>query len=355
MLYQLKNRFDAQDTAVGLQDMRDSQGRIGRLVLLCAIVLMISAALLIGTALQVMGSIDQADLDKERRRVANAIDITAEQSGPLTPASAELLGRLVGLRDAHLSTIVTTDPSRQQIPLLGRLGPSGSFLTWTRASMVQPIFVRYAPIRLPIITVMLLTVIGLLLRLRSLVADIDRQRLVAHRQSRRDVVTGLANRLAFETELDQLTSGHQPFAVILFDLDRFKHINDVFGHAAGDQVLQAVGARLSRLLAPDDLLARIGGDEFAMLMRSCHDMASLNALARDCIAVVETPIQLTTRPVRVGISFGIAASDAPHQTADELMADADMALYRAKSRRGSAFDFAGDRNPAPSHLAGLMA
>ena len=344
-----------QETVVALEDVHKGIGQIGRLVLLCALVLLVSAMLLIGTALQIMASIDHADLDSERLRAANAIDAMVAESGPLSDASTERLGAFASLRDAHLSGTISTEPGQQQIPLVGGLGPSGSFLTWTRTPMGQHIFFQFAPIRLPIMAIMLLTVLGLLLRLRSVVGDIERQRRVARHQSRYDVVTGLGNRLAFETTLETLTLGTAPFALILFDLDRFKPINDVFGHAAGDQVLQAVGARLSGLLAPDETLARIGGDEFAMLSRSRHDKAALTALAHHCIAAIHSPIQLVNQPVRVGISFGIVTSDTPHTSSASLMSQADAALYRAKSIKGSAFQFAGAPDSAPVALPALIA
>ena len=343
------------EAAVALEDVHEGIGQIGRLVLLCALVLLVSAALLIGTALQVMISIDHANLDSERLRAANAIDAMVAESGPLSEASAERLGQFASLRDARLSSTISTEPGQQQIPLVGGLGPSGSFLTWTRTPVAQHIFFQFAPIRLPIMAIMLFTVLGLLLRLRSVVGDIERQRRVARHQSRYDVVTGLGNRLAFETALEALRLSKAPFALILFDLDRFKAINDVFGHAAGDQVLHAVGARLSCLLAPDETLARIGGDEFAMLSRSRHDMAALTALAQHCIAAIHSPIQLTNQPVRVGISFGIVTSGAPHASSASLMSQADAALYRAKSVNGSAFHFAGAADVALVALPALIA
>jgi diguanylate cyclase (GGDEF)-like protein len=319
---------------------------IGRLVLLCAVGLVIAAILLIGTAVQVMRSLDQADLAAERLRAANAIDAMVAMTGPLTDADVVTLGRIAGLGDARLSDTLANDPTLQQIPLLAGQGPSGGYLTWTRSDLALQIFRQFAPIRLPIIGGMLLLVLGVLIKTRRVVADIERQRQLAHRQSRSDVVTGLANRLAFQTALDALAGSPTPFAIITFDLDRFKDINDAFGHAAGDDVLRVVGDRLSRLLNPGDMLARLGGDEFVMLCTSRSTTPALTVLAQHCIAAIEQPIQLGGQTVRVGVSLGIvpaAALDLPPAT---LMGAADAALYRAKSARGSAFRFAGDETPA---------
>ncbi|UJW84512.1 GGDEF domain-containing protein [Devosia sp. SL43] len=322
---------------------------IGRLVLLCAVGLVVSAFLLVMTALQVVQSLDRADLATERQRAANAVDIMTATGGPLTHDQVIILGRIAGLDDAHLSYELTSTPRVEQIPLLAGQGPSGSYLTWTRSGMAEQVFLQYAPIRLPIIGGMLLLVLGVMFKLRQVVADIERQRRQAFQQSRSDVMTGLANRLAFETALADLVADKTRFAILLFDLDRFKEINDLHGHAAGDGVLRAIGTRLSRLLEDGDLLARLGGDEFVVLSTGHSDRAALAALAQRCIATIEQPIQLEKQAVRVGVSLGIVPADALDLPPDTLMGAADAALYRAKSSPGSSFRFAGDE-PAPQMI-----
>lgn len=349
MIFQSTQRPDASSApAAARRDEQQVIKKVGRLVLLCAGVLLISAALLIGTAIQVMRGIDAADLAAERQRASNAVDAIASTNGPLTTADAAWLGRIAGLRDAYISMTLSTDPSLQQLPLFAAQGPSGSYLTWTRSPLAESLFRQFAPIRLPIIGGMMLLVLGLLMRMRSLVVDIERQRRLAVLQSRRDVLTGLANRLAFETALAELAADKTPFAILLFDLDRFKEINDAHGHAAGDDVLRVVGARLSRLLHAGDMLARLGGDEFVMLNTNRSEIAGLTALAQRCIATIEQPIHLEDRAVRVGVSLGIVPAadlDLPPPT---LMGAADAALYRAKSVPGSSFRFAGEDPVEPS-------
>lgn len=342
--------------AAGRRDEHHGIKIIGRLVLVCAVGLVVSAILLVATALQVAQSLDESDLAAERQRAANAIDAMAAASGPLTEADIALLGHLGGLEQAHLAYALTTDPTQQQIPLLAGQGPSGSYLTWTRATIAPEVFHRFAPVRLPIIGGMLLLVLGVLVKLRRVVADIERQRRLAYRQSRSDVVSGLSNRLAFDTALADQVAARTPFAILLFDLDRFKEINDVYGHAAGDGVLRTIGGRLSRLLQGTDLAARLGGDEFAMLSTVSVDRQSLAALAQRCIAAIEQPIQVEGRLVRVGVSVGIVPAgdlDLPPAT---LMGAADAALYRAKSVAGSRYQFADDAvNPSANWLPASLA
>ena len=328
---------------------------IGRLVLLCAVGLVVAAILLVTTALQVVQSLDQADLAAERQRAANAIDAMTEIHGPLSESDAIALGRAASLRDAHLSHGRNTTARVEQIPLVAGQGPSGSYLTWTRSAMAEQVFLRFAPIRLPIIGAMLVLVLGVMFKLRQIVADIERQRRLAFQQSRSDVVTGLANRLAFETALDELAAAPAPFAIVLFDLDRFKEINDLYGHAAGDEVLRTVGIRLSRLLQAGDVLARLGGDEFGLLSTGRFDKTALTALAQRCIASIERPIQLMGRPVTVGVSLGIVPAGARPLPPAALMAAGDAALYDAKAIAGSSFRFAGADPIAPATRWALLA
>ncbi len=343
MTFLFPHRPDAPSaTAAARRDEHHGIRTIGRLVLLCAIGLVVAAMLLIGTALQVMRSLDEAELANERLRAANAIDAMVAIHGTLTDEHVIALGKVAGLANVHLSDRLETDPRQQQLPLLAQQGPSGSYLTWARSDLAEKTFRQFAPVRLPIIGGMLLLVLGVMLQLRRVVADIEHQRQLAHRQSRSDVVTGLANRLAFATALEDLARTATPFAILILDLDRFKDINDAFGHAAGDEVLRTVGARLSRLLYPADLLARLGGDEFVLLCTSRPTRSALAALAQQCIAAVEQPIELEGRAMRVGVSLGIFPAPALGLPPSTLMGAADAALYRAKSVRGSAFRFAGD-------------
>ena len=337
-------------TAAGHRDEHHGMRTIGRLVLLCAIGLVVAAALLVITAFQVARNLDETSLAAERLRAANAIDALSAK-GVLSNDDVALIGQVGGLEGVHLSYGLIADARLQQIPLLAGQGPSGSYLTWTRANTAEQVLLRFAPIRLPIIGGMLLLVLTVLIQLRRVVGDIERQRRLAHRQSRSDALTGLANRLAFDTVLADMAAAEEPFALVLFDLDRCKQVNDVHGHAAGDDVLRTIGARLSSLVEGADLLARLGGDEFALLSTTRVDRDTLTALARRCIAAIEQPILITGESVRVGVSLGIVPSGDLGLPPATLMGAADAALYRAKSRPGSRYHFAGDE---PARAAGRL-
>ena len=156
------------------------------------------------------------------------------------------------------------------------------------------------------------------------------QRAIEH-QARHDALTGLANRTLLEERLHEHLAAQSgaSLAVLFIDLDNFKTINDVVGHAAGDEVLVEVAARLTNAVRSTDTVARFGGDEFVVVA----DAATLDearALADRIQASLDEVLVAGGRPVRVGTSIGIALTP-PHEPA-RLLAHADAAMYDAKSR-----------------------
>ena len=150
-----------------------------------------------------------------------------------------------------------------------------------------------------------------------------------------DTLTGLPNRRMF-TELLRQTLEHcrawpdRRCAVLFLDLDRFKVVNDSLGHQAGDQLLVTVSDRLRGCLRPADVLARLGGDEFTVLLTELIDVNQACAIAARIQDVVKAPLLLQGREVFVSASIGIAVSGDDNATPEEIMRDADTAMYRAK-------------------------
>lgn len=158
--------------------------------------------------------------------------------------------------------------------------------------------------------------------------------------ARHDALSGLANRREIEDRLDEAIGGlpDRPFAWIACDLDRFKAVNDTFGHAAGDTVIVTVSDRLRETVGRSGSIARIGGDEFVVLMTAFWDPPRLAVLCAEISAAIRAPIALADGgETDVGVSLGIAIADVAGITRDEICAAADAALYRAKQRgRGRA-------------------
>jgi diguanylate cyclase (GGDEF)-like protein len=151
--------------------------------------------------------------------------------------------------------------------------------------------------------------------------------------SRRDPLTGLPNRRAFDEDLAREAARAArtgaPLAVVVLDVDRFKAVNDAHGHAAGDAVLRAVAARAAGAIRAGDVLARIGGEEFAILLAGADLARAVEAAERVRRALAGLPVEAAGRALAVTASFGCAAlgaGEAPHA----LVARADARLYQAK-------------------------
>ena len=152
--------------------------------------------------------------------------------------------------------------------------------------------------------------------------------------ARHDALTGLPNRHAMLEDLERLLMRHargEELAVLFLDLDRFKHVNDTLGHAAGDALLRQVAQRLQAGARDTDQVVRLGGDEFAVLQCGTPQPAGSSKLARRLIAAIERPFDLDGHIARIGTSIGIAVAPFDGETADALLKNADLALYQAKS------------------------
>jgi diguanylate cyclase (GGDEF)-like protein len=153
-----------------------------------------------------------------------------------------------------------------------------------------------------------------------------------------DPLTGLCNRAVFVEglgrRLEELKArgSDSQFAALYLDLDRFKVVNDSLGHMVGDELLTAVARRLESCLRQGDALARLGGDEFAILLNGLGDEAQANAIAFRIQATLSAPFSIGGREVFTSASIGIAFGRTEYNNPDEIMRDADTAMYHAKSR-----------------------
>ena len=182
---------------------------------------------------------------------------------------------------------------------------------------------------------------GLVLNTRDVTDRRALQDELSH-QAFHDPLTGLVNRAVFRDRVDHAVVRaarlHQQPAVLLLDLDGFKTVNDGLGHDAGDELLVAVGHRLQASGRSIDTVARIGGDEFAILLEDDAQAAGARAVADRVLAVLTTPFQVRGREVFVRASIGIALA-LPGTTTDELLRNADAAMYAAKRGGKARYEF----------------
>jgi len=163
-----------------------------------------------------------------------------------------------------------------------------------------------------------------------------------------DYLTGLPNRVLLYDRLDQALARFQryghPVSLLYLDLDRFKPVNDELGHHVGDAVLVEVAERIDAVVRDTDTAARIGGDEFAVLVEGIADLDLVRSVAERLIEVLGQPVLVDGHEAVIGVSIGLVAVDEACADIDALMARADAAMYRAKAAgRGRCVVLAGDR------------
>jgi len=214
---------------------------------------------------------------------------------------------------------------------------------------------RYTPVR---------DTSGRLIEVEGILIDVTERKAAEDKivqLARTDALTGLANRATFIDRLRQAfvaaKRGARPFGVLYLDLDRFKEINDTLGHPIGDRMLQEVAERLRKLTRETDLVARLGGDEFAVLQDEVTDTAAAGVLAAKIIAALSMPHFIDGNELRVGVSVGISVMPAAGVVAnpDELLVQADQALYRSKEAGRGQYHFHTAELDSETHERVLLA
>jgi diguanylate cyclase (GGDEF)-like protein len=170
----------------------------------------------------------------------------------------------------------------------------------------------------------------------ELIAARDTSAEILVHQALRDPLTGLANRALLSDRLTQALDAQQQqhdakIVVLLVDIDRFKRVNESFGHSAGDEVLATVATRLQRALRPGDTVGRIGGDQFVITTEVSSDAPDGAALAERLLGVVQEPLEVADTVISLSASIGVARADAS-STTESLLRDVDVATNEAKQR-----------------------
>ena len=188
--------------------------------------------------------------------------------------------------------------------------------------------------------------IGRFFGFRGFASDLTKMRqseVELDRLARQDSLTGLANREMLRRALDDALLGavrrKHRCSIFLMDLDRFKAVNDTLGHPAGDTLLRLVSLRLREVIGEAGQVGRLGGDEFEVVLPSISAKDDLAALAQGIIDSLSRPYTINGTAVSIGASIGIVTSDYDDRTSDDLMRDADLALYAAKAAGKGCYRF----------------
>ena len=238
------------------------------------------------------------------------------------------------------------DPASRQVVTDSAFGIGG----WGGAT-VQSASEFYGPLqsgrlRVEIAVVALLILAVLLVLLLNHKREAARRRFQAQLayQAAHDGLTGLYNHSVFHGRLDEALSrakrSGRDLAVLYLDLDAFKPVNDNFGHERGDRVLEEIARRLQAVTRTEDIVARMGGDEFAILAEDLVSPGAVEALAQRVVDELRQPFSIDGAGGLVGVSVGIAYSRAGAGTAEGLIGQADLAMYRAKDSSGNHYRWA---------------
>ncbi|NOQ31425.1 MAG: EAL domain-containing protein [Helicobacteraceae bacterium] len=152
--------------------------------------------------------------------------------------------------------------------------------------------------------------------------------------SQYDTLTQLPNRTLFydrlEESISKATQNKTRFALLLIDIDNFKHLNDSYGHSEGDKILKSVGLKLKKIIPQEDTLARIGGDEFVVIIENINNSLDVNATTNKIINLFKIPINIENKLHYISVSIGISLFDDDSNEISELIKYADIAMYKAK-------------------------
>ena len=236
------------------------------------------------------------------QRGASAADIidACIVAGSISAASGKMI--LAEIENTRTRDMITTDPDPSR----------GRYMSWTFQPMAGG---------------------GAVVLLEDITERRNAEARISH-LARYDELTALPNRVNFRDEIGRLLAtqqGSDHMSALLFvDLDQFKQVNDTLGHPCGDQLLCAVADRLREMLRPEDFVARFGGDEFVVFQQNIHSAEDAAGLARRIVDRLSERYKIDNHLVEIGASVGIAMT-APGVSADTLLKNADMALYRAKA------------------------
>jgi len=268
-----------------------------------------------------------------------------------------LVGRIARkyqLTGMHLLPQLTAALPGASVPLIGSTGTILGYVTWSQERPGLDLVRQASPAFLGFCLLAVGVLWFLLKRLRRTAGELQQSQEQTQYIAFHDTLTGLPNRALFEDRLKQalfaVSRDARKIGLLYVDLDRFKTVNDTFGHAAGDELVRLTATRLHNSVRQIDTVARLGGDEFAVVIFDIKDLTTAEELCQRLLAEISRPFDLLGNQVFIDASIGVALSEGPETDPAELLRKADIALYEAKKAGGSRHEvFAGDMDDLLAH------
>ena len=262
----------------------------------------------------------------------------------------ELIGKIAGkylLSGAHLLPGLMSSITDASVPLVASSGQILGYAAWEQDRPGMTLIRKAGPALLLGGLLAAGVLYFLLLRLRRAAGELQRTQDEARYLAFHDTLTGLPNRALFEDRMKRallaVERSNGRIALLYLDLDRFKNVNDTFGHAVGDELVRQTATRLQTSVRQVDTVARLGGDEFAIIIFDIKNLAAAEELCDRLLGAIAAPYNLMGTQAYVGVSIGVAISADPSTDPADLLRKADIALYEAKKKgRGRHEVFAGD-------------
>ncbi len=265
--------------------------------------------------------------------------ITLVVTRPLGSASLRRLSTMLAIPNLRVVSGPTDLKTSYPIPNLGGVGQMS--LVWNPSRLAAEtladlaLYGFFASIAVAAIALILFN------RMRVSTEAILLREAKASHEARHDPLSGLPNRAVFcealASNIDDLPNRDTNIAVLLLDLDKFKDVNDTYGHAAGDKVIVDFGNRVRALLRQTDVIARLGGDEFAVLQSGIHTHVEASRLAQAIIDAANRPFAMDGATMRIGVTIGISFAPDDGMDVATILRAADTALYRAKNEGRNRF------------------
>ncbi|WP_045684031.1 putative bifunctional diguanylate cyclase/phosphodiesterase [Martelella endophytica] len=242
--------------------------------------------------------------------------------------------------DLHFSW--TPDGSNQ--PLTTAENTIIGYFVWQPYRPGSAVMTRVIPVLTGVLAVALVSIAVFLIIHHNRSKKLEESEERIHYLAMHDPLTDLPNRMHFNERVDRRLAEHpeSPLALLYLDLDRFKQVNDTLGHPAGDALISDFARRLRTILREDDLVARIGGDEFSIMLSGKGGEAEIDALCRRIVDEARVPFQIEGNTVFVGVSIGAAICPRDGDDRVNLLRKADVALYYSKTTGRGRYSFFSD-------------